>query len=237
MRFSATTPWAGLSCVIAALGALCPAHADQPTTWSFTLETTGQDVYWTSPTAVNDTAERYDGIYQITKLVITVQYWILPPFDVDVTDQIPPDQSSGGGSFDGPPPLTIYAGDVVYPEPPDPPAVAAYVEITLDAAGYAHAAVTNVYLGDLDLPPYGTVHLKKIHLEGAVGIWPLWWGDLNCDSVRNAFDIDPFVLALTDPAAYAATYPNCLQNLADCNGDGAVDAFDIDPFVDLLTGK
>jgi hypothetical protein len=32
-------------------------------------------------------------------------------------------------------------------------------------------------------------------------------GDVNCDGAINAFDIDPFVLALTDPVAYAAEYP------------------------------
>ena len=61
-------------------------------------------------------------------------------------------------------------------------------------------------------------------------------GDLNCDGVVNAFDIDPFVLALTDPAGYAAAWPNCDFMNADCNGDGEVNAFDIDPFVELLTG-
>ena len=61
-------------------------------------------------------------------------------------------------------------------------------------------------------------------------------GDLNCDGVLNAFDIDPFVLALTDPAGYTAAWPDCDINLADCNGDGVINAFDIDPFVELLTG-
>ena len=61
-------------------------------------------------------------------------------------------------------------------------------------------------------------------------------GDLNCDGVVNAFDIDPFVLALTDPAGYAAAFPDCDIMLADCNGDGVVNAFDIDPFVALLVG-
>ena len=61
-------------------------------------------------------------------------------------------------------------------------------------------------------------------------------GDLNCDGVLNAFDIDPFVLALTNPGAYQAAYPECDINLADINGDGVINAFDIDPFVDLLTG-
>ena len=61
-------------------------------------------------------------------------------------------------------------------------------------------------------------------------------GDLNCDGLVNAFDIDPFVLALTDPGAYEAAYPDCDRMLADCNGDGVVNAFDIDPFVLILTG-
>ncbi len=61
-------------------------------------------------------------------------------------------------------------------------------------------------------------------------------GDLNCDGAVNAFDIDPFVLALTDPAGYAAGYPACDIDLADVNGDGLVNAFDIDPFVAILTG-
>ena len=61
-------------------------------------------------------------------------------------------------------------------------------------------------------------------------------GDLNCDGLVNAFDIDPFVLALVDPDAYAAEHPYCDHMLADINGDGVVNAFDIDPFVTLLVG-
>jgi hypothetical protein len=61
-------------------------------------------------------------------------------------------------------------------------------------------------------------------------------GDLNCDGVINGYDIDPFVLALTDPAAYASAYPGCDYMLADVNHDGAVNGYDIDPFVLLLTG-
>jgi predicted outer membrane repeat protein len=60
-------------------------------------------------------------------------------------------------------------------------------------------------------------------------------GDLNCDGSINGYDIDPFVLALTDPAAYAAAFPGCDYMLADINGDGAVNGYDIDPFVLCLT--
>jgi len=62
-------------------------------------------------------------------------------------------------------------------------------------------------------------------------------GDLNCDGDIDGFDIQPFVLALTDPDAYALAYPDCNLMNADCNGDGSVDGFDIQPFVALLTGK
>ena len=61
-------------------------------------------------------------------------------------------------------------------------------------------------------------------------------GDLNCDGNVDFFDIDAFVLAITDPAGYEAAYPDCDIMLADCNGDGSVDFFDIEPFVELITG-
>jgi hypothetical protein len=64
---------------------------------------------------------------------------------------------------------------------------------------------------------------------------PYFPGDLNCDGAVNNFDIDPFVLALTDPSGYAQKFPDCDRMLADVNGDGVVDNFDIDPFVKRLT--
>ncbi len=60
-------------------------------------------------------------------------------------------------------------------------------------------------------------------------------GDMNCDGFVNNGDIDPFVLALNDPGAYAAAYPDCDINLADINGDTYVNNGDIDPFVVLLS--
>lgn len=62
-------------------------------------------------------------------------------------------------------------------------------------------------------------------------------GDMNCDGTVNNFDIDPFVLALTNPADYADSQPLCTREAADVNGDGAIDNFDIDGFVTLLIGQ
>jgi hypothetical protein len=59
-------------------------------------------------------------------------------------------------------------------------------------------------------------------------------GDVNCDCRADAFDIEPFVIAIVDPVGYAVLYPDCDRMLADANSDGAVNAFDIDPFIELL---
>ncbi len=79
----------------------------------------------------------------------------------------------------------------------------------------------------------GELFYAEEHFYLQVGGMP---GDMNCDGLVNAFDIDPFVLALTDPDGYRSGFPSCSVNNADANGDGVVNAFDIDPFVALLTG-
>jgi hypothetical protein len=65
-------------------------------------------------------------------------------------------------------------------------------------------------------------------------IYPL--GDMNCDSSVSFGDINPFVLALTDPVGYTTAYANCNILNADINQDGTVGFGDINPFVALLTG-
>ncbi len=59
-------------------------------------------------------------------------------------------------------------------------------------------------------------------------------GDLNCDCRIDAFDIEPFIVALVDPAGYVQSYPSCSRDLADLNNDGRVDVFDIEPFAEVL---
>ncbi len=59
-------------------------------------------------------------------------------------------------------------------------------------------------------------------------------GDLNCDGTLDAFDVEAFVLALVDPAAWAAAYPGCDPMLGDINGDEVLDLSDIPPFAALL---
>jgi hypothetical protein len=59
-------------------------------------------------------------------------------------------------------------------------------------------------------------------------------GDINCDDTLSFADINPFVLALTNPTAYPNYYPHCPLANADINGDGNVNFGDINPFVTIL---
>ena len=61
-------------------------------------------------------------------------------------------------------------------------------------------------------------------------------GDLNCDGLVTVSDIGGFVLAIGNPAAYAAAFPACSVTHADVNCDGLVTVSDIGPFVQLLAG-
>lgn len=62
-------------------------------------------------------------------------------------------------------------------------------------------------------------------------------GDVNCDGLVSSYDIYAFVLAVGNPDAYAAQYPDCNRMFADCNRDGVVNAYDIDPFIVLVGGS
>ncbi len=83
---------------------------------------------------------------------------------------------------------------------------------------------------------YGPMPGGGMRYRSAV-LTPVPRGDMNCDGSVNAFDIDDFVLALTDPSGYAAARPLCAAYLADMDDDGLVTSFDIDPFVTALTGQ
>ncbi len=58
--------------------------------------------------------------------------------------------------------------------------------------------------------------------------------DMDGDGHLNSNDINPFVLALTDPGAYAIEYGQDPNVVGDIDGDGFLTGEDIQPFVDLL---
>lgn len=62
-------------------------------------------------------------------------------------------------------------------------------------------------------------------------------GDGNCDGRVDDMDIEPFIIALTNPSQYAAAYPNCYLLYMDMNNDAVLDGNDIQPFVAELMSQ
>lgn len=76
-------------------------------------------------------------------------------------------------------------------------------------------------------------YVDNVEITGVQTFLP---GDMNCDGTIGVGDIGAFVLALTDPTAYALAFPSCDINLGDLNNDDQVSVGDIGLFVALLTG-
>ena len=59
-------------------------------------------------------------------------------------------------------------------------------------------------------------------------------GDMNCDGVVDAGDIQPMQLAVSDPEAYDAQYPSCTIKAGDMNQDEQVNQEDLEILYDQL---
>lgn len=194
-------------------------------TWDFDLETSGENVYYDSPTATCNTAPEYYGEYEITLLEVTVSYAGFTFGPYDVTDEIPPEQAEGEGVYPGPPPFVLMDEYICYPESADPIAVAADVLLEADADGYGHASVTNVVLGTVvyDLGwPFGEVEvdIETVRMAGTVSITPLVPADLDGDG-----DVD--LADLAQLLGHYGTTSGATYEQGDIDGDGDVDLADL----------
>ena len=121
--------------------------------------------------------------------------------------------------------------DLAYTWGPGPTQLNYALEIGPDAA-YDYYDLVFAIAGKF----VGTVDLFYAEEHFYVQVVPPLPGDLNCDGSANFTDINPFVLRLSNPAAYQTTYPGCPDANADINGDSSVNFRDINPFVALLSG-
>jgi hypothetical protein len=103
-------------------------------------------------------------------------------------------------------------------------------DVTLDYAGRPR------YRDVPSVPDTGVGDARPRADRGAHEFNPVLPGDMNCDGVLSVGDIAGFVLALTNPSAYAVQYPQCEISAADLNGDTVISVGDIATFVALLTG-
>jgi len=154
--------------------------AAQSQTWSFDQTTTGQDLSWTSPTAVDPGALVYASSYAISKVEVDVKWSIFTINNVDVTDQLPPELLAGGNTLAGPAPVELLNQPVVAPPPPDPPAIAAVLSLGLDASGHGFMTATNVALGTMQVDlgaPFGvqTVTILSVRIVGQLTMHAAWF--------------------------------------------------------------
>jgi hypothetical protein len=98
-----------------------------------------------------------------------------------------------------------------------------------------YSAFFEFNLSDEDLPgatPQTITLTATMNVVGGIVL-----GDANGDGELNNLDIASFVLALTNPVAYQAMFPDVDPDVAlDMNGDGGFDNLDIADFVAALTG-
>lgn len=121
--------------------------------------------------------------------------------------------------------VTLQPG-VCYYEARDLTFSATWVQANLGVIAWAQVPATGfpalVYQAGKDMWPFAALPIP---------------GDMNCDLDVTFTDINPFVLAMTNPTAYEAVFPDCDIQNGDINGDGEFNFRDINPFVELLTGS
>ncbi|MFT7462814.1 MAG: hypothetical protein ACI9EF_001156 [Pseudohongiellaceae bacterium] len=166
--------------LLASLATASPLAAQAGQTWSFDETTTGQDIAWTSPTAVNPTAALFNTTTVLTAVEVGISFSGIPLGAVDVLGQIPPEQQTTLAEVGGPAPLLLAQQSVVFPLPPEPTSVGAEISIGLNASGFGTFDATNIILGNIDVDlgfPLGVqaVTITSLRVAGNMTIQPTWF--------------------------------------------------------------
>jgi hypothetical protein len=146
------------------------AFADGEKTWNFDEKTTGGDINWTSPTAVDPTASVFNASFTLTLVEVEVSLFGFPVGTLDVTSELPPESLANSSSVAGPAPVTVFSDSVVFPDPPAAPSVAGDLDFGLNAAGNGFLTVTNVVLGT-----YTGFDIDSIRVVGSLTIHAAWY--------------------------------------------------------------
>lgn len=207
------------------IAALFGSSAIASETWNFELATSGQDVFYTSPTAVCPGADEYQADYILDYIEVTVSYIGITFGPFEITDQIPPELRSGSVLGPGPAPVVFVDQAIAAPPPPDPVAVAGTLRIELDGSGFGHASFTDVTLGTTTINlgfPFGTVtvQIESLLAAGSVTVTELITGDVDGD-----LDVD--LSDLTVLLAAYGTLSGATRADGDFDGDGDVDLTDL----------
>ena len=174
--------------------------AINPVTWNVALSTTGQDVAWTSPTALTLGFAEYDWTYEITKA--TARVTLLG--ERNLLDLL--EVTSGSGTTST---LPAVLADDTLEEPTT--GSSADIRIEVDASGFGRASGTNIELGSLTI-----FRIQRVDLEATISAVGIPNGDYN----RNG-DVD-----LADFQVWKSNFGSTVDLKADGNKNNLVDAAD-----------
>ena len=175
------------------------SQAANPVTWNVALTTTGQDVFWTSPTALTLGFPEYDWSYAITKLNARVLF-----SNVNLLGEL--EATTGSGTTTALPAVIV---DESLSEPTT--GSTADIRIEVDAGGFGRASGTNIELGSVAFIP-----ISRVDLEATISVIGIPTGDYN----RNG------AVDLNDYHVWKASFGSTSDFAADGNDDNRVDAAD-----------
>ncbi len=144
------------------------SSADNPAFWSISEGTNGEDVFWTSPTAVDVGFPRYGATVEFTRVEAFVG-----SIGVDVTGLL--EETSGTAVTEGLP-VTLINETLADPNSGN----SATVEIGIDPNGFGQTSITDVSLGTVEIFGF-PVSITRIEVDADVTVQGLVPGDFDGD--------------------------------------------------------
>ena len=178
--------------------AITSVTSAQSVHWEFSENTNGNNVYWTSSTSVDPSADQYEFTYEITYVAVDIVFMgqIIGPNDV--TGEIDPEFLFGTGLVNGPTPIVMMDEALEADADGDNEIdVAANIFMQINGKGFGQFNVTEVFLGDVmvEMPwPFGwqNVDIDRIYMDGYMDVTPIIIEcpeDTNGDGNVNVSDI------------------------------------------------
>jgi hypothetical protein len=192
----------------------CAAMAVNPAEWFIVEQINRGDAMktWTSPTAIDLDKMVWEYGYEITKVTGTVNLGIFGDVTQDITSSIPEDDRTGTGESRNLPAVLL---DETLSEPES--GTSAHVFVEVDDLGFGQAVFSDIMLGSIDVPLFGTRPIQRINVEARVDIIGYDWGDYNRSGQVNGDDY----------ALWRRSFGESGPDLfADGNGDATIDAAD-----------
>jgi hypothetical protein len=214
-----------LHCVaIVAIILLLQASAEgaNPVDWHIVEQINRTDTMksWQSPTAIDLGKMVWEYDYEITKVTGTVSVPLVGNVTEDVTDSISPELRSASGETRSLPAVLVNQSIV---EPSTGTSADVFVEV--DSLGFGRAVFSNIMLGSVDVPLFGSRPIERINIEAIVSLVGYDFGDYNRDGSVDAADY----------VVWRGTLGHTGDDLwADGNWNNAVDSGDFNIWRDHL---